>query len=83
MLSIYFQWNPSHGPAAVAVETDGDEFRHRLVHRLKLSPAQLFGGHSLCRAVAANHVSQQSDINTTQQTTQLKATQPNLTKTKC
>lgn len=75
MLSIYFQWNPSHSPAAVAVDTDGDEFHHRLVRRLKLNTAQLFGGRSLCRAVAANHVSQQSDINTTQQTIQLDATQ--------
>lgn len=44
-----------HGPAAAVVAGASDDFRHSL--------AQLYGHSIPCHAVAANHISQQSNDN--------------------
>lgn len=66
-------WTKTFDAAATIVDASGGAHR-RLVQRLKLTLAQLFGRHSLHHAAAANHVSWWSDTNTTRQTTRLDIT---------
>lgn len=55
-VSHSFSAKPPSGAVAAVIDTTGNDFRHRLVQRLKSSTAQLFDRLSPCQAVAANHV---------------------------
>lgn len=57
--------------AAMVADTFRDDFRRRLVGHLKSSLAQPFCRCSPRHTVAANHVSQRYDTNTTQRITRL------------